>query len=442
LISNNCENVFIDSYNTTWVGSKSGISAIIKDASGYSITKYNLADAMPSQKIQDIEQTGNKLWISSENSIISHILPATEEKKAPSLFITHFTVNDNNYPIHISSELHYYQNRIKISFIGLSFNSFGKLQYQYRLIGLDTIWHTTQTPTVQYQFLPSGEYQFEVKAITPEGIENTSNISLKFSIDKPIWLKAWFIMLEIIFVIGCTFSFIQYRLRSIQKKEEEKTLINKRIADIEMKALRAQMNPHFIFNAINSIQNHILKNDSKTAQDYLARFARLIRNVMENSKSEYIQLGIEIETLKLYIGLEQLRSGNKFQYEIIIQENISLYNTMIPPLLLQPFVENAILHGLMPMVDNSGILKITMHIHDHQLICIINDNGIGRKKAAEIKKHKTSVHRSMGISATEDRIKILNSLKPGMANIIIQDIEDENTGTCVTIAIPLRYLSN
>jgi ligand-binding sensor domain-containing protein len=439
LISNNCQDIFIDSYHTIWVGSKSGLSALVLDSDGnYSITKYNLIDAMPSQKIQQICQTGTKLWIASENTIISHTLPAIETKKAPSLFITSFTVNDVSFPAEKSAYLRYNQNQIKISFIGLSYNSFGKLEYRYRLSGLDTAWYSTQNPFVQYQFLPPGDYTFTVKAITAEGLENPGIVSLSFSIHKPIWLTAWFIILEVLLAGTIAFAFIQFRLRAIRKKEEEKTLINKRIADIEMKALRAQMNPHFIFNAINSIQNHILKNDSKTAQDYLARFARLIRNVMENSKSEDIPLGQELDTLKLYISLEQLRANGKFQFSISVADTVSLYNTMIPPLLLQPFVENAILHGLMPLQDKTGLLTLTIEEHTHQLICIIQDNGIGRKKAEEIKKNRAASHRSMGISATEDRINILNNLQPGMANITITDITEPHTGTIIKITIPLK----
>ncbi|HWY97941.1 MAG TPA: sensor histidine kinase, partial [Bacteroidia bacterium] len=171
----------------------------------------------------------------------------------------------------------------------------------------------------------------------------------------------------------------------------------------------------------------------------LARFARLIRNVMENSKLEYIPLGQEIETLSLYINLEQLRAGGKFQFNISVDPNVSTFTTLIPPLLLQPFVENSILHGLMPLQDNSGMLKIHIQEHDAMLVCTIEDNGIGRKKAGEIKRHKDPLHRSMGISATEDRINIINSLNPGMAKIIVED-KEEAKGTKVIITIPLKRI--
>jgi len=435
LISNNCQAVFNDSYGTIWVGYKGGTSSIVKNSDGhYSITKYNLSDAFPSQTITQIEQTGNKLWLSAENGIISHTLPAVEPEPVPSVFVTQFVVNDSKFPIDKEASLNYTQNRIKISFIGLSYNSFGKIEYRYRLIGLDTAWHTTQTPNVQYQFLPAGSYDFSVMAIATNGKESRSDIHLIFTINKPFWQAWWFISLAALIVIAIFY----FRLKAVEKKEHEKTLMNKRIADIEMKALRAQMNPHFIFNAINSIQSHILKNDSKTAQDYLAKFARLIRNVLENSKLEYIPLGQEMDTLTLYISLEQLRAGGRFKFDISIDPDVSTYNTLIPPLLLQPFVENSILHGLATLQDGSGVLKIHIKQSNTMLVCTIEDNGIGRKKAGEIKKHREPGHRSMGISATEDRINILNSLKPGMAKIWIEDIDNGATGTKVTITIPLK----
>ena len=439
LISNICEDVFIDSYNTVWVGSKSGLSSLVADGKGgYIITKYNLLDAMPSQRITEIEQTGNKLWLSSGNNIVSHTLPATEAKTIPSVFITAFEVNDARRSTNKDVELKYSENRIKISFVGFSYNSFGKITYKYRLEGLDSAWHTTQAPNVQYQFLPPGEYKFSLKAISADGVESNSEASLSFVINKPLWKTTWFTLLEAIVLAAFIYLFIQFRLRTIRKKEEERALVNRRIADTEMKALRAQMNPHFIFNAINSIQNHILKNDRKTAQDYLARFARLIRNVMENSKSEYIPLAQEMETLNLYVSLEQLRAGGRFQYNINVQPEIGQYNTLVPPLLLQPFVENAILHGLVPRQDDKGLLEISISTENGRLICTIKDNGIGRKKAQEIKKSHVKAHRSMGISATEDRVNILNKETPGIAGIMIIDVEEPSSGTIVTINIPLK----
>lgn len=435
LISDNCESVFTDSYGTVWVGARSGVSSIIyDDRDGYIITKYNLADAFPNQAITQIMQTGNKLWLSSQNGIISHSLPAVEAQPVPSVFITQFLVNDIKYSIDKSASLSYNENRVKISFVGISYNSFGKIEYKYKLLGLDTIWHNTQTPNVQYQFLPPGSYDFSVKAIAANGKESRNDIHIRFTIAKPFWQTWWFIVLMILVVASVLYVW----LRIVEAREHEKTIMNKRIADIEMKALRAQMNPHFIFNAINSIQKHILKNDSKTAQDYLAKFARLIRNVLENSKMEFIPLGQEMDTLTLYMSLEQLRAGGKFKFAVTIAPEISVYKTMIPPLLLQPFVENSILHGLMPLSDTSGLLTINIYEKDNRLICIIEDNGIGRKKASEVKKNRDPMHRSMGMSATEDRINILNDFNPGFAGVKIEDIEGERTGTRVIVTIPLR----
>ncbi len=207
-----------------------------------------------------------------------------------------------------------------------------------------------------------------------------------------------------------------------------------------MKAIRAQMNPHFIFNAINSIQNHILKNDSRTAQDYLAKFARLIRSVLENSKSENIPLVQEIETLQLYIELEQMRAHGRFTCRIEVEPALPVYEVLIPPLLLQPFVENAILHGLWPLQDASGVIEIRIRKRNEMLECVIEDNGVGRKASLWMKKHTEATHKSMGLSLTEERIKALNTFNNSVANLTIEDKVDTNgkpCGTLVTLLLPL-----
>ena len=229
-----------------------------------------------------------------------------------------------------------------------------------------------------------------------------------------------------------------FRIKSIKKKEEQKTFFNKQLSEMEMKALRAQMNPHFIFNAINSIQNYIVKKESDTAQDYLAKFARLIRNVLENSKQENISLHDEIETLKLYVELEQLRAPDKFEFRLEISSDVHPYRVSIPPLLLQPYIENAILHGLMPLKEKKGLLMLSIQKKNNKLACIIEDNGIGRKKAEELKQKKQTMHKSMGLSVTKERLEIINSLHIGEASVEVEDkfdINNEPEGTRVTVFI-------
>ncbi|MEI9945553.1 MAG: histidine kinase [Chitinophagaceae bacterium] len=222
--------------------------------------------------------------------------------------------------------------------------------------------------------------------------------------------------------------------------EIELLQVKQKTAEIEMKALRAQMNPHFIFNSLNSINKYILKNDHVNASRYLTRFAKLIRLILDNSNSKEVALSSELEALKLYIDMEMLRFTNKFTYQVFVDENVSADTLQVPPLIIQPYVENAIWHGLLHK-ESSGWLAISvMKSNDNMLQCTIEDNGIGRKKAKEMKSKSANANKSLGMKLTQERISMLNQHTSLNASIQIIDLADSNgepTGTKVILKIPI-----
>jgi sensor histidine kinase YesM len=222
--------------------------------------------------------------------------------------------------------------------------------------------------------------------------------------------------------------------------EMELLVIKQKQAEIEMKALRAQMNPHFIFNSLNSINKYILKSDHANASRYLTRFAKLIRLILDNSNSKEVALSNELEALKLYVEMEALRFSNKFIYEIMVDENVPVDNLQVPPLIIQPYVENAIWHGLLHK-EAGGMLSVFVKmINNNMLQCTIQDNGIGRERASELKSKSATSNKSLGIKLTEERINILNQYTSLNASIQIIDLKnaaDEATGTKVIIEIPI-----
>ncbi|HXP53227.1 MAG TPA: histidine kinase, partial [Bacteroidia bacterium] len=220
--------------------------------------------------------------------------------------------------------------------------------------------------------------------------------------------------------------------RSLKNVQKEKQLAEQQKSLMELRALRAQMNPHFIFNAISSIQHFTLQNNTEAAQKYLSKFSKLIRGVLENSKYESISLSEELQMLELYIELEQLRFSSKFSFEINVDKAIDAERILIVPLIIQPFVENAIWHGLMHLQDRVGKLTITLQKQGDNLKCTIDDNGIGRKRAMEIRNAK--MHRSMGISITQERMHA--------GDMSVNFIDKENTdgtpsGTTVELLMPV-----
>jgi len=239
----------------------------------------------------------------------------------------------------------------------------------------------------------------------------------------------------ILFIIIIILIYRQFKLKSQQKLNS----LEKRIAQEKQEYLLKQMNPHFLFNTLNSIQYFMFRNDKIATNEYMSKFAMLLRKTLENSEKEFIAIKDEIETLHLYIELEQLRFKNKFAFSFDIDENIDTIQQKIPPMIIHPFVENAINHGLQ-FVENDGKLTITISQSAHQaIICTIEDNGIGRKKSEEIKNIKNKNHQSLGTSITSERLKILKTNKSDKLEVTFIDLEDEYKkpmGTKVIVTIP------
>ena len=198
------------------------------------------------------------------------------------------------------------------------------------------------------------------------------------------------------------------------------------------------MNPHFIFNAINSVQYFMTSNDPESSQKYLSKFAKLIRYVMDNSKPSSIPLEKELDALKLYIDLEALRFENRFEYVLQVDKQIDVNYIQIPSMLIQPYVENAIWHGLMHK-KGDGKLSIHIKMHDSFLTCIIEDNGIGRERSKEIRSSESlTYHKSFGMSVTKERLEIISRLNNINPRINVIDLYENGlaTGTRVEISIP------
>jgi len=214
--------------------------------------------------------------------------------------------------------------------------------------------------------------------------------------------------------------------RRNEKLQNERTqaALQQKTIELEMQALRAQMNPHFIFNCLSSINGFILKNESESASDYLTKFSRLIRMVLTNSKKAFILLEDELEMLRLYLEMEKLRFQNSFNYNISIKNEIDHETIFIPPLLLQPFAENAIWHGLMHK-EGRGYLDIELSLEQKTLTCIITDNGIGRHKAGMIKSKSAEKQKSMGLQITTERLALLNQEKEAQTFFNIEDLTDK-----------------
>jgi len=235
--------------------------------------------------------------------------------------------------------------------------------------------------------------------------------------------------------LAAIFSF--FLIRSFNRRK--KIAFDMQVSEVEMKALRSQMNPHFIFNSLYSIKKYVLENNGENASRYLSKFSDLMRLILENSREQEVPLEKDLAALELYMQLEALRFQNRFQYIIQIDSQIDKENTLIPPLLLQPFVENSIIHGL-PGVER-GLIKISVSKEGNMIRCIVEDYGIGRKQSVKVESGEEKKRESLGIKITEERLHIINHLKNSKTDINILDLNDEEnqmSGLRVELLLPFE----
>lgn len=242
------------------------------------------------------------------------------------------------------------------------------------------------------------------------------------------------IQLTLFLIIGALLFagllFVIYNRRQIKKR----LTLQKEVAEYEQKALHLQMNPHFVFNCLGSISSFIVQNGTDSALKYLSKFSKLMRLTLEYSKGSLIPIDKEIESLKNYLELEQLRFHNKFDFTIKSSDKVE-FNMGLPPLLIQPFVENAILHGMVPKEGN-GKIEVNFDVKNGQLICSISDDGIGISKSKEMKENSVQAHQSMALEITKKRLEIMEATIAKSAEIEII----ENNGTIVTLRLPIQYI--
>lgn len=437
--------------NRLWIATNEGIFllklALKASSFTYTIQKISLAQGLPTLEVNCLVVRNNDLFVGTSKGLallpIQNIIESGLTKSLVPLIIKNIKINRQDTTIVQQYDLNYRQNNLDIEFVALSYKSDKNIKYAYKMVSSndnsDTIWHSVQDLHKEFSLLPPGRYEFSLRAFDIDGNATKSIKPIIFIINSPFWNTVWFKILSVLLIFSAIFLFFYLRTRNIKKKEEEKTEINKKFAELELNALQAQMNPHFVFNALSAIQNFILNNNAEEATDYLSRFSRLMRLFLESSRNKYIALSEEKVLLEYYIQLEQLRFKDKFTYQIILEENVSL-DTEIPSLLLQPFVENAINHGLVYKRTNDGYLNINFRRERNKLICIIEDNGIGREKAAEIKNRSLKPYKSRGTEITKERLRSLELIESTKIDIEILDKVDENLipqGTKVTIVMYL-----
>ena len=445
LPTNNCQEVYVDNDNMIWACFGNQLFSIIKENQQWTAENYSKKLGLANQKIRVITSHDNKLFLGTDHGLLYFDKLIEPRQPELPLFLDSVVVDGIRWTSSMPIKMSYKYNSIQVFYTALNYSSHGDINYTYLISGLDTAYNHTKSRSIKLRSLPYGEYRLEIAANTEKGGQ-AMLAPISFEVQKPLYLKWWF-WLSLLIALGAIGGLsISIRLRIIKQShdlekkrliaEKEKNEIEKELAELQEKALRMQMNPHFVFNALNTIKGFYAEKRSSEADKYIVRFSKLLRVILEAHGSE-ISLEKEIESLKLYLELLQIRYNHKFDFEFHVPSDINVDEIEIPSMMLQPFVENAVIHGLAPK-DGRGKLDVYFNSEQGELRVKIKDNGVGRSYYSG---RCASDHESAATGITEKRLELFNQLNRANTNLKITDLVDaENNanGTIVEIIMDMH----
>ncbi|HNW98309.1 MAG TPA: two-component regulator propeller domain-containing protein [Bacteroidales bacterium] len=448
LANNVVYGVLEDNNSNLWISTNSGISKFNKTET---FVNYDVKDGVQSSEFNGnafLKTKDGEFYFGGMNGFNAFYPNEIKRNKfIPPIVITSFKIFNEIQKSEIQDgntiTLSHNDNFFSFEFSALDYSNPIKNRYKYKLENFDKGWIFCDANRrfAEYTKVNPGTYKLLIRGTNSDGVWNDKGISITIIVNPPWWATWTFRILFIISVIAITWYILGRRFQQIRKKHEiEKKVIEieKQLFELEQKSLRLQMNPHFIFNSLNSIQSFIINNDSDKATLYLAKFAQLMRLILANSRESYVPVKDELKSLKYYMDIENLRFDNKFDYNINIDPEVDDDFIGIPPMIIQPYVENAILHGIVNK-QGRGKISINLSLKDDYIFCIIEDDGVGRAKAENIKSMSGLHHKSSGMIITRERLEIINKQLKGKILLNVIDLMNENNeaiGTRVEIFIP------
>ncbi|UAB80080.1 histidine kinase [Marixanthomonas sp. SCSIO 43207] len=365
--------------------------------------------------------------------------------KTSKVWIESVTINDKDTIVNADYNLPHNFNNLRFDFNSNGFRSNKHVSFKYRLKPIDTTWRDVPLNThfVVFNSLSSGKYTFELQGKNSSSNNKQFASPITFTIHKPFWETYWFYALILIIVVG--FLWLYFRWRLEQKEEQriaeiDKILIDKKITNLRLENLRSQMNPHFIFNALNSIQDYIVSNEKDLASSYLVKFSRLIRMYLDYSQQNEITLQEELNALQLYLELEKVRFEDELTYNLNVDKALHTNQIKVPSLFIQPYVENALKHGLLHKSGKRLLQVEAKKTNKNKLLITIEDNGIGRKHSEALKR-SDKLHKPFATKANEERVRLYKNKLKRDIDIEIIDLYSSNQqpiGTKVVITMPIQ----
>lgn len=436
LLSNNVECLALDGNNRIWLGTSKGmqcINALSADPKQWSYFQVNYQKGLPAAEVFDLLFDNGKFYAATGNGLCIFNPASSSLRAEPQpVYIQHLSVGAKTLDINGTLSLAWDENNVRFTFLSFNFRTGTGTKYRYRLLGLTDEWVETNSRTVDFWSLGPGNYLFEVCALNEDGVWGPATTAA-FTIARHFTATWWFRVLIALLVVGVvgggfTLFYQNKRARLLQRAK---------MTELRQQALNANMNPHFIFNALNGIQHFINSDQPELANEFLIDFSRLIRMNLENNLETLVPLDEEMERLELYLKLEKLRFGDKLTYSIQGMNDMQNYDISIPPMLLQPYVENAVIHGILPR-EKGGHVDISLRAIGKHFEVEIRDNGIGLKAAAT---RKRDGHESLALKMNEERLRLLGSLTGSAYSIVIIDRSEEAVpaeGTLVRLFLPME----
>ena len=433
----NINDILVDNDNI-WVASNSGVTLIKEINSGqYAFQQINTASGLSTNEVTCLEMMGDSLLVGTKKglNIINTKTFQLNDNKNPPIF-TAINVGGDPATNTNNIEITYDKNSIDFSYLTFAYGTGGDITYQYKIAELDDEWFTTKDRTARFVALPPGDYTFKVRTLKNDS-HWTKASTLHFSVLPAIW-QTWYFWVTIGVVFVIVVSSIAY---SSIKNANERSEMNARIENLKQSSLSSQMNPHFVFNVLNSILTFLLTNSQRNAAKYLSSFAWLMRKTFNLSRESKVSLEEEIDVLTAYFKLEKLRIAEKVEFQLEIDSDLDVEILKVPPLILQPFVENAILHGISQ--DKKSIISVNLTKEDSYMKVVIEDNGIGIEKSRKEKEKHThsKSHKSSGLDISKERVALLHKIKNEKAQVKIMDLSylknTNKTGTRVIFYLPL-----
>jgi len=415
LSSDMIENVHVDASGTIWVGTLEGLSKISIVDSGFQVKSYTMWHGLPSNEITQVRSYGDQVWICTTKGLMQWVEPLSLESIDKPI-IEKIVVNDHVINWENDHTFSSQSNNFQINFLSINYRMPGDIPYRFRL-NKDS-WNSTLNRSANFTNLVPDNYLFEVQSQTENGTWSPA-AQYNFTIEPPWWTSWWFRGILLLSIGGFAYRWYDNRTKRFQKENELLQEINQ----LERKALQAQMNPHFIFNSLNSIQYAILQKNNDHAVTYISKFAAFTRWVLKSSVDGKVLLEEEIQFLENYLSLEKLRFKNEFDYHFQIDENLSPSNIYILPLMIQPIVENAIKHGMKGKAGTGRIRLIFADVGESISIKII-DNGNGISKT----ENESRIYQPMGMSITKRRLEVAGEEVP-MNFKTLKDSQGNITGT-------------